>query len=97
MNCKCRFEGCEATFDHRKKRLTHERMHKKKGDTPIKKTYKCKCCPIPSVFEDAKSKQNHEFYNTRKGRFGCNCGRRFPTKQKMEEHRCDAAALDKYY
>lgn len=96
MNCICRFENCGATFDHRKKRLTHERAHRKKGDKPITKTYKCKCCRVPAVFDNAKSKQNHEYYNKRKGRFVCACGTSFPTKQKMQRHRCEGERLDKY-
>jgi len=67
----CRFEDCKESFDHRQKRIRHEKRHEEIGETKIQKKYMCNCCEEPIEFYTSKERKNHQYYMRHKKNFKC--------------------------
>lgn len=84
---QCRYQNCIKTFNYYKKRNRHESKHKIDGDQLEKEKYPCTCCDPPHIFESAKDRCTHKYYQSKTKKFECpKCGDALSSKQRLETH-----------
>lgn len=54
LSYACRYQGCHITFDHRQKRIRHEKTHARAHHQIKKTSLECDCCKPPRSFAMAE-------------------------------------------